>query len=173
MYPMLMAGVSCTHFLRFYLVRRVLAASPVLFVASYFSLSSFSASIGSQSPHCRVCRSSRAFVSHPSIVVVTLRSLSRRSYLFISPVVVYLSHDVLLFCYLPASSDIHVCFAPASASVTLLSLFYYIAILLVAILDCCLDLTLLCWASMSPLLGGTYCHKPRVDALAHPIKPVT
>ena len=99
-------------------------------------------------PHCRVCRSSEPSSSRQRVMPPllfssfwSLRSLSRHFYLFGCRL------SALRRSYSYASSalsDIHLRFAPASASVLLLSLFYYIAILIIAILECCLDLTLLC-----------------------------
>ena len=71
--------------------------------------------------HCR--RLAAPVTSSSSI----LQSLSRRSYLFISPVVVYPSLRCL-FRSPSALSDIHFRFASASASIIFLSFFYYIAI---------------------------------------------
>ena len=113
-------------------------------------------------------------VTPPLLFSLFCSSLSRRFYLLISPVAVYLSCDVptpaLAFRIVRYSLPLRLRLRPCLRHLIIFLLLYrYLHCLYprglfgshVAIL-----------ASRSPPLGGTYCHKPRVPALGHPSKIV-
>jgi hypothetical protein len=111
-------------------------------------------------------------VTPPLLFSLFCGSLSRRFYLLISPVAVYLSCDVPT----PALA-LHIVRYSLPLRLRLPLRLLIISILSYHYLHCrytggLFGSHLAILASRSPPLGGTYCHKPRVAALAHPSKAV-